>query len=157
MSKKKLANASQIVPGLWIGDEKVSQDPRFFQTKAIGAVLNCTPDVPHKFCNDNVEYMRLTLGDSQHPDDIERMEKYLSHAASFIQKNKDVEGKIVLVHCHQGIQRSCSAVTAYLMKEKGMSLKQVINFLSKRRKQAFYGGTYLTFKGPLTNFEKKQC
>lgn len=155
MPSKKNADASHIIPGLWIGNEKSSQDPKFFEQRNIGAVLNCTPEVPNKFANKGVEYMRITLGDSRDPSDLDRMREYLFHAASFIKKNHDIEGKNILIHCHQGIQRSASCVAAYLMMNKGMKLKNVVKFLPTRRKQAFYEGTYLTFEEPLRNFEKK--
>lgn len=152
-TKRKNADASHIIPGIWIGNEKSSQDKNFFETRKIQAVLNCTPEVQNKFAAEGVEYMRITLGDSRDPSDIKLMDDYLLHAASFIHKNHDIEGKNILIHCHQGIQRSVSCVTAYLMKHKGMSLKSAIKFLPTRRKQAFYEGTYLTFQEPLKKFE----
>lgn len=151
----KLADASEIISGIWVGNEKSSQCKEFFETHDIQAVVNCTPDVPNKFCDMNVEYMRLTLGDSRDPDDLKRMQEYLKYAVYFVEKNKDLESKNVLVHCHQGIQRSATVVAAYLMTNKGMSYDEVVNFIPHRRKQAFYGGEYKTFEKELKNFEKK--
>lgn len=150
----KFADASQILPGLWIGNEKVSQDEHFFKEKKIKAVLNCTPDVSNTFCKFDIEYMRLSLGDSRHPENIKAMTDYLDIGASFIYKNRDKENKNILIHCHQGIQRSTTCVGAYLIKYKKMTYSQVIRFLPIRRKEAFYGGTYLTFEQPLKNFSK---
>lgn len=153
----KYADASQILNGLWIGNEKTSQHSQFFKDNNIKAVLNCTPEVPNKFINDDVEYMRLTLGDSRDPSNINSMTKYLEAAASFIYKNHDIEGKNILIHCHQGIQRSVTSVAAYLCKYKGMQYKDIVRFLPFRRKEAFYEGTYLTFEKPLKNFCKNTC
>lgn len=154
MPSVKLADASEIISGIWVSNEKASQCKNFFEAHNIEAVVNCTPEVPNKFCEKDVEYMRLTLGDSRDPDDLKRMEKYLEHAVSFVEKNRDLEGKNVLVHCHQGIQRSATVVASYLMKNKGMSYDEVTNFIPYRRKQGFYGGEYKTFEKQLRNFEK---
>jgi protein tyrosine phosphatase len=39
----------------------------------------------------------------------------------------------VIVHCVMGVSRSCSLVLAYLMKYKGMSLKQAFDLVSSKR------------------------
>jgi protein-tyrosine phosphatase len=62
----------------------------------------------------------------------------------------------MLIHCHQGIQRSVSSVAANLMKYKGMQFRDVVRFLPSRRKQAFYEGTYLTFEKQLKQFNARQ-
>ena len=73
------------------------------------------------------------------------MNKYLFFGVMFIRKNRDLEGKTVLVHCHQGIQRSCTIVAAYLMVTNKMSLVNAINLIISRRPIAFWGGKGVNF------------
>jgi len=40
------APANEIVPGLWLGNKHASQDRGFLDTKKIGAIFNCTKDLP---------------------------------------------------------------------------------------------------------------
>ncbi|ALX27433.1 hypothetical protein GMAR_ORF58 [Golden Marseillevirus] len=42
-------------------------------------------------------------------------------------------GKNVLVHCMMGISRSATCVIAYLMLKQGMTLKDALSFVRKRR------------------------
>lgn len=152
----KRMDASHIVDGIWIGNERVSQDPKFFRDKNIKAVVNCTPDVPNKFQKNGVEYLRLSLGDSRDPDDLRLMQGYLDRAVAFVDRQRR-RGRNVLVHCHQGIQRSSTVVSAYLMQHRGMTFPQVKRFVPHRRRVAFYAdqGLYLTFEKPLSEYAKK--
>ena len=45
----------------------------------------------------------------------------------------------VLVHCSQGIQRSCAVVACYLVKYKNMDVLESINFIKQKRPIAFFG------------------
>jgi hypothetical protein len=42
----------------------------------------------------------------------------------------------VLVHCQQGVSRSCAVVTAYLMAQNGRSVVEALEYVQKRRPQA---------------------
>ena len=72
------------VPDTYIGSiEKVDSDMWILNDegtkiieKNIKAVLNCTPEFLNKFVNKDIEYMRITLGDSRHPENIEAMEAF---------------------------------------------------------------------------------
>lgn len=152
----KRMDASHVVDGIWIGNEKASQDAKFFRDKNIRAVVNCTPDVPNKFSRRGVDYLRLSLGDSRDPDDLRLMQGYLDKAVAFVHKHIR-QGHNILVHCHQGIQRSSTVVSAYLMKHRGMTYAQVTRFVPFRRRVAFYAdqGLYLTFEKQLRDYAKK--
>lgn len=142
-------------PDLWLGGDRAAASSQFFKEKGIEAVLNCTPEVPHYFCSKGVEYARISLGDSRDDDDMKAMENLLSFAAEWIHAHRDVYQKTIFIHCNQGINRSVTCLSAYLIKYKGMSLKGVKEMLAVTRQAAFYHGAYATFEPVLKEWERK--
>ncbi len=138
------ANATEIIKGLWIGDAYSSQDTQFFKDYKIGAVINCTPDVPNKFSRYGVNYLRIPIDDSLQKKDIDAMKRALLPAIYFINQHRKND-KNILVHCHAGIQRSADIVVGYLMKVHKFSLVKAIDFVIKQRPQAFFGGKHINF------------
>lgn len=136
---------SEILPGLWLGDMKAAADSKFFVQKKIGAVLNCTPDVPHHFLVDRIEYMRIPVNDDLTNNEIEKMKTYMPHAISFIYKNRNIEKKSVFVHCHAGAQRSAICVVGYLMKTTTMKKDKALKYVMSKREVAFFGGKSINF------------
>lgn len=134
---------------------RAAKDQSFFKNKGIKAVVNATPDVPHYFANDEIEYMRINLNDSLKDEDFAKMLRYFPHAVSFIHKNLVIDNVPTLVHCHAGIQRSAGIVAAYLMMMKRVSLEQSIKYIMSRRPIAFFGGRSVNFLPSLKKFAEK--
>ena len=145
-------SASEILKGLWVGNMNAAVDQQFFKKNKIRAVLNATPDVPNKFVNMGVEYMRINIDDSLMAKDISKMEHYLPHAVSFIHKNYVLDGKNILVNCHAGIQRSATIVAALLYRYTDMNINQVIEHMIRKRPVVFFGGSAFNFKAALNKF-----
>jgi protein-tyrosine phosphatase len=141
-----------ILNGLYLGNFVSSQDSKFISESKIGAIVNCTPSVPNKFCNE-IEYMRLNLNDTSNEDD--KMLKYINPAVEFIYKNLNIDGKNVFVHCHAGVSRSPTIVVAYLMKYYSMTLDDAIRFVQKRRPKVFYNGKQYNFKNALSIYQDR--
>lgn len=139
-------------PDLYLGGDIPASSKEFIKGKKIGAVLNCTPEVKNYFIGDDVEYSRVSVGDSRDDDDMEKMNEILKFAAEWIHLQRDVFGRNVYVHCNQGINRSASCVAAYLIRYKGMTYKDVRELFTLTRQAAFYHGAYATFHSLLENF-----
>ena len=142
---------TEIIPKLYIGNMYTARNKFFMEEKNIGAVLNMTPDVPNFFSSphSHIEYARCNVKDSQAREDSENMYKYFPFIVNFIHKNLVLDQKNVLVHCHAGIQRSASAVAAYLMKTLKCTPDTAVKFIVSKRKIAFKEGTAVNFRDSL--------
>ncbi|OQV26074.1 putative Dual specificity protein phosphatase 12 [Hypsibius exemplaris] len=58
--------------------------------------------------------------------------RYFDECCAFIEDQRTL-GKDVLVHCNAGLSRSATIVTAYLMKEHGVDVKDALDRLRKAR------------------------
>jgi len=139
-------SVSQIIDRLWVGGEGSSASRQFFEKEGIEAVVNCTPSLQHNFYKLGVEYIRVPAGDSTDKEDMDIMREMMPLVVEWIRVHHQVMGKNVLVHCHQGINRSATFVCAYLMKHYGMTFKDAVEFLIMRRQSIFYNGDRPTFK-----------
>eukprot|EP00759_Apiculatamorpha_spiralis_P016664 PhF_6_TR22759/c1_g1_i1/m.32448/K04459/DUSP, MKP; dual specificity MAP kinase phosphatase len=63
----------------------------------------------------------------------ETIESHFDEAIQFMNTAANSSGR-VLVHCRKGISRSPSLVLAYLIKEKGMSYEEALQYVKERRK-----------------------
>jgi dual specificity phosphatase 12 len=153
-SNKRSDIGNEIIPRLYIGNMNTAQNKMFFIKNNIGAVLNLTPDVPNFFAcpKERVEYMRISLNDSLQDKDIQKMYQYFPCILNFIHKNLVLEGKSVLVHCHAGVQRSATAVAAYIMKIHKMDLPETIQYITTKRPVTFNQGKSINFKKSLLWF-----
>lgn len=147
-------NSNKILPGIWIGNMFTAVNPAFFKRNNIGAVVNCTPDVPNKFSKKGVQYHNLKLNDSLKMKDINLMTKLLPAAITFIHKKRDHEKKNILIHCHAGIQRAPTVCAIYLSYYYNIPIKQAIQLIVNKRPQAFFGGKIFNFEKSIKDFAK---
>lgn len=145
---------AEIVPGLWVGSMKDSNDAAFFLQRGIGLVVNCTKNLP---CNvKNIECLRIPVDDN--PAENARMFSMLQEAVNTID-NAIRSGEGVLVHCYAGMQRSCAIAAAYLMHRRRqlglrVSALQAMRTVKNRKPEAFE--PYPTFLPALQAFETRR-
>jgi len=147
-------NATEIVPRLWVGDRLAAKDPGFFYKYDIGAVVNCTTDLPNRFTAHGVAYLRVPVNDSLQDRDIDRMAHALPVAVKFV---RDHHADGVLIHCHAGIQRSAAVCAAYLLSAapRGTTVRQIIHHIVERRPEAFFGGRHINFRRAIDQFARQ--
>jgi len=145
---------SEILPGLWIGGAIGASNPDFFKKNQIQSVLNCTYDLPNFFEEQGVKYHQLKVNDTLLQKDMVDMFRGLPTAIYWLYDHHDKKKLNVLVHCHQGIQRSVTAVVAYLYHTRIKNLEACINHVIKKRNIAYFQGTRCNFIGPLKNLCK---
>ena len=122
----------------------------------IGAVLNCSKDIPNYFASsEHIEYMRIPVDDMMRKEDMHDMSAYINHGVSFVYKNRNLDKKNVLIHCMAGRQRSAIICAAYLYRTKNeKSGKDAINKIRKKRTEAFHYGQSVNFQTCLDKLQR---
>ena len=112
-------NYNQIEDGLWLGGYVAEPPP---DTRA---VLNlCETEDTHKVESHVWEPIR----DAEPPPSL----GWLRRQAEFIASERGA-GRLVFVHCRNGVSRSAMVMAAYLMQRDGWSRDQAMEFLRSRR------------------------
>jgi dual specificity phosphatase 12 len=134
MTVSRLADANEIIPGVWIGNLRAAADGPWLKSQGITAVFNCTknlpfhPSIPHPY--------RIPVDDNLQPAEINNMTQWASEIAYKILREFN-QGHRMLIHCHAGMQRSTTACAFFLMVLTGKPLIQVMYLIRSKRPIAF--------------------
>ncbi|XP_042230674.1 dual specificity protein phosphatase 10-like [Homarus americanus] len=139
------AQASEVLPFLYIGNARDAQDLRVLQALGITRVLNVTSHVPGYHENSGICYKTLPAMDSGH----QNLRQYFDEAIHFIDEARQA-GARVLVHCQAGVSRSPTIVIAYLMKHTRMTMVDSYKYVKSRR---LIISPNLNFMGQLVEWE----
>jgi protein tyrosine phosphatase len=123
---------NEVIPNLFVGNETAS----FIYGNEFETIINCTKSVSFpKSCKTCI---RLAVDDT--PDEAKRLYNLIK-AEQVLEtiNNSLANNKTVLVHCHAGMQRSCTVVVCYLIKYKNMSIEEAIKLVKEKRHIAFLG------------------
>jgi len=138
-SALKLLNyhATEIIPGLWAGDQEDACSYFFLSEKKIQIILNCTTDIGFLPSEINIEKKRFAVEDNQSYQDNQKMYKNLDHIVEYLHKALN-QNQNILVHCHNGKQRSPTIIAAYFIRYAQVNSEQAINYLRSKIPGAFY-------------------
>ena len=144
------ADAHEIIHGLWLGNERSSQDTVFLKANNINVVFNCTKTSPfHPVVP--IQY-RLPIDDNLREEEIRNLELWSAEVAHKLMREY-LAGNRILVHCFAGMQRSAAAVAIFLIAFKKMRTEEAMAFIKSRRPIAFHGGA--NFGRAIAYFEEK--
>lgn len=141
-------NAHMILPGLWLGNKGASEDVNWLRSNQIGAVFNCTKDLP--FVNGPWNKYRVPVDDSLEDEDIRNLELW-SYEITFKIARELSQGHRVLVHCYAGMQRSAASVAMFLISQYRCTADQAIEYIQRKRPIAFRPG--VNFERSIRGFE----
>ena len=110
-------------------------------------VVNCTKDLPMRTDTG----FRLPVGDGCSWQAETEMRGHIDMAADVIDSALR-NGLGVHVHCLDGCQRSPTAVTAFLMKHRGMTAQTAISHVQACKRDAFLDG--VRFMDVILHFSK---
>ena len=148
ISMAGLPDAHEIVPGIWLGNKRASENEKWMKQKNITVVFNATKDIP--FSTSIRKQYRIPVDDNLQPEEIRNMTLW-SHEAVYKLMMEHNKGQNVLVHCAAGMQRSAAIVAMYLVAIKGMSWQQAITYVQGIRPIAFRPGP--NFRDSLIAFD----
>jgi protein-tyrosine phosphatase len=121
----------EIIPHLYLSNYPDARNvPRDF------FVINCTKDFPMVNSQSGT---RLAVNDDLQKESIDIMTHNLPLMIRYIDDHVS-KGHNVLVHCAAGQQRSAAVIAAYLMKTKGFTVDQAIEFVKSKKPDAFLTG-----------------
>jgi protein-tyrosine phosphatase len=123
-----MSHYSEIIPHLFIGDKDALYDAHLFEL-----IVNCTKHL--RIVNDK-STIRIAVNDSRDEgpalETIVNETNVLEIIHRAIKRDEDV-----LVHCHAGMQRSCTIVAMYLMTYYGTNSTTAIKYIQSKRPVAF--------------------
>ena len=128
-------DATEILPGLWLGNARSSMNEDFIKQKNIQAVFNCTKNLPFSPMIP-IKY-RIPVEDNLQEAEIRNMELWSGEIAFKI-LDEYTKGKPVLVHCAAGMQRSAASVAFMLIVFKKMRALEAMKFIKEKRRIAFH-------------------
>lgn len=114
-------------------------------------IVNCTTDMrePKLY----KQFIRLPIHDD--PGDIDNAMTIINETGVLSIIHLAIgDKKHVLVHCYAGEQRSCALVACYLIRYRGMTSIDAIEYIKKNHANAFAGGVNLI--GLLESSERLQ-
>jgi dual specificity phosphatase 12 len=135
-------DANEILPGLWLGNYRASQNEDFLRENKIETVFNCTKDLP--FADSVKRRYRVPVDDNLQEDEIRNMELWAFEIVLKLMKERN-QGSPVLVHCAAGMQRSAAVIALYLIAVYRMKSEDAMAFIRNKRPIAFT---------PAANFER---
>lgn len=131
------APANEIIPGLWLGNRRASEDSEFLQKNNIHVVFNCTKDLPFSPIISPQGRYRIPVHDNLEEEEIANMERWSKEIVyKLLQEYKS--GKAILVHCMAGMQRSAAAVAMMLIAHLRIHALDAYQYIKERRPIAFH-------------------
>ncbi|KAJ8561591.1 hypothetical protein ON010_g8090 [Phytophthora cinnamomi] len=140
---------SEILPGfLYVSNLQVARDSAKLRALGITHVVNCCGELKHyedgveqpaASRDSNFQVLKLLLRDDASEDLTPFLPQVMGYIAACRQSDppalsekSDNECK-VLVHCHQGVSRSCAFAIAYVMLEQGLSYHEAAAMVKRQR------------------------
>ena len=131
-------DADEIIPRLWLGNVRASQDEDFMRRENIDVIFNCTKDLP--FLNEErrstTKQYRVPVDDNLEEEEIRNMELWSPEIAHKLLTQYN-NGHTILVHCYAGMQRSAACVAMLLIALKHMTAQEAMKYIKERRPVAF--------------------
>ena len=144
-----IPDAHEIVPGIWLGNKRASENEKWLKDKNITVVFNATKDIP--FSTSIKKQYRIPVDDNLQPEEIRNMTLW-SHEAVYkviYEHNRDQN---ILIHCAAGMQRSATIIAMYLIATRGLTWQQAITYTQSIRPIAFRPSA--NFKESIIEFDK---
>ncbi|KAK6180931.1 hypothetical protein SNE40_008895 [Patella caerulea] len=140
------AIASEVLPFVYLGNERDAANLERLQSNNIKYVLNVTSHVPLYFENQGIKYRRIPASDSCQ----QNLKQYFEEAIEFIDDARQ-NNRRVLIHCQAGVSRSATLTIAYILKHTKMTMTDAYKYVKGKRPII---SPNFNFMGQLMEFER---
>ena len=117
---------ARVADDMLLGSARHAADMDSLRRQGVCAVLNCAPqacdNLEEEYSADGIHYLEIEAEDF---DQYPLLEIHLSDASQFVEDQR-AAGRVTLVHCFAGINRSAALVVAILMLRERMPLIEVV-------------------------------
>eukprot|EP01111_Echinosteliopsis_oligospora_P012004 TRINITY_DN4073_c0_g1_i1.p1 TRINITY_DN4073_c0_g1~~TRINITY_DN4073_c0_g1_i1.p1 ORF type:complete len:228 (+),score=65.24 TRINITY_DN4073_c0_g1_i1:119-802(+) len=120
-------NAHEVFPNLYVGDVYAAHNTNELQKRGFTHIVNCVPGVKPAF-EDDFKYLYIPMLDCA----TEAISDQFNASFEFIHDALSNHGR-VLVHCLQGMSRSATIASAYVMKALHVSADEAVSILQAKR------------------------
>jgi len=127
-------DAHEIVPGIWLGNKRASENAKWMKEEEITVVFNATKDLP--FSTTIKKQYRIPVDDNLQSEEIRNMTLWSQEAVYKVMQEHN-QGNNILIHCAAGMQRSAAIMAMYLIATRGYGEQQAITHVQGIRPIAF--------------------
>lgn len=142
MTNNYYSNATEIIPGLWIGDLTASNNFSFIKNKQIQCLINCTNN--HHFIDDSSIVIKYSLPIYEQLNDDQDVAyllfQSLDEIATQIQSFISEHNCLIFDDGDQNIALCC--LMAYMVKYAQMNLSSITMALQSKRPSCFKNFIY---------------
>ncbi|ETW09394.1 hypothetical protein H310_00007 [Aphanomyces invadans] len=118
---------------LFLGNMWHAQSPSVIRNLGITHIVNASLDTNNVFDEAGVAYHEVKIKDDIHAN----IAAHFEPTFRFIEAAKQVQHSRVLIHCTQGISRSCTLAIYYVMRAQRWSLVTSVNYCISNRGVCF--------------------
>ena len=127
-------DAHEIVPGIWLGNKRASENAKWLKEEGITVVFNATKDLP--FSTTIKRQYRIPVDDNLQAEEIRNMSLWSQEAVYKVIKEHN-QGHNILIHCLAGMQRSAAIMAMFLIATRGYTWEQAVTYVQGIRPIAF--------------------
>lgn len=123
-------DANEVIPGLWLGNNKSSYDSDFIKENKIKHIIRVMPEFDFSKVFHGVVYLHIPLRDQEscNYNLIKMMNVTSDYIDKCLKKNEPV-----LIHCKRGHHRSAAITAAYMIKYKKIPYEKIMRYINKLR------------------------
>lgn len=121
--------ATKFFNRIFLGNAYNARNFYELEKQNIGLIINCSNDIPHYF-QESFEYQRVSVQDKLEENILPYLNTMADSIHNYLQRNPK---KNILIHCFMGSSRSATILMAYIIKYKGYSRRDTMNFLRNER------------------------
>lgn len=140
-------DVTEIIPNLWLGNEKSSYCDKFLNKYNIKHIICILPNKETKHpcyvegIHNNISYIRIPITDSNTCNkDLNKLYDTVNQYILYALKKKEP----ILIHCKRGHHRSGCVVAAFLIKHIKLNFDEAIFYINSIRPCAMRRDTCMT-------------